>query len=298
MMPRDVEIEPGAVVEATDGRLGTVDEVIVQPTTGELSYLVLRRGWSGERLTIPATLIASISHAREVRLAVDRDVARGQATDLPTDAVVARGDSGQIRIPVHAERLVPRKRQVDLGELRIHRRVEQSEEVVSQPVTRDDLVIDRVPVNRPLEGPVAPRDEGDWLVIPIMEEVLVVRKQLMLKEEIRIRKRQVTEEQAVRELVRHEVVELEDATVYGIPGLSGAVDAGPERSRRAATASPTGGLTSDPALTNPAVAPDAPTTIGPAPDVAAGLGPDPRGSQRPGPSRSGQGRTPPRRPRG
>ena len=292
MMSRDVEVEPGAVVEATDGRLGTVDEVIVQPTTGELSYLVLRRGWSGERLTIPATLIDSIPHSREVRLAVDRDEARSRATDVPTDAVVARGDSGQIRIPVHAERLIPRKRQVDLGELRIHRRVQQSEEVVSQPVTRDDLIVDRVPVNRPLEAPVAPRDEGDWLVIPIMEEVLFVRKQLMLKEEIRIRKRQVTEEQAVRELVRHEVVELEDATVYGIPSLSNAAAAA-RRRRGSATPPPMGGPGGDPVSADPAVAADAPTMTGPVPDVAERMGPDPSVPDRPR-----QGRTPPRRPRG
>jgi stress response protein YsnF len=50
------------------------------------------------------------------------------------------------------------------------------------------------------------------MIIPVMREVLVVQKQLMLAEEIRIRKREVTEEQEVRELVRHERVELEDAS--------------------------------------------------------------------------------------
>ena len=166
---QDIEVDPGAVVEARDGRLGTVDEVIVQPATGELAYLVLHRGWSDERLTIPAALIESIPNRHQVRLSVERDEARRQATSVPPDALLASGDSRQIRIPIHEERLVPGKRQVDLGELRIHKRVEEVEDVVRQPVTRDDLIIERVPVKRPLEAPIPPRDEGDWLVIPIME---------------------------------------------------------------------------------------------------------------------------------
>ncbi len=220
MMPRELEIEPGAVVEAVDGRLGTVDEVIVQPTTGELSYLVLRRGWSDERLTLPAALVGSIPDRHTVRLTVDREEARQQATSVPSDAVLARGDSREIRVPVHEERLIAAKRMVDLGELRVHKWVEQVEESVTQPVTRDDLVVERVAANRPLDAPVAPRDEGDWLVVPIMEEVLVVSKRLMLREEVRIRKQQITEDHEVRELVRHERVELEDATVYGVAGLT------------------------------------------------------------------------------
>ena len=237
-MPRELEVDPGAVVEATDGRLGTVDEVVVQPSTGELAYLVLRRGWSDERLTIPAHLVESIPDPHHVRLAVARDEARRQATSVPSDALLASGDRREIRIPVHEERLIPGKRLVDLAELRIHKRVEQVEERVTQPVTRDDLIVERTPVNRPVEAPIGPRYDGDWLVIPIMEEALVVERRLMLKEEVRIRKRQVTEEQEIREVVRHERVELEDATAYGIAGLGGVAGAGGGR-RPGSSDSPT-----------------------------------------------------------
>lgn len=221
MDPRDVQVEPGAVVAATDGRLGTVDEVIVRPDTGELSFLVIRRGWTGEQLTVSADLIGSIRGRREVRLAVTRDEARAASIEPTGDDLLARAERDQVRIPLHEERLIPERRLVDLGELRVHKYVDLIEDVVRQPVTRDDLVIERVPINRPLEEPVAAREEGDWLVIPIMEEVLVVRKQLMLTEEVRIRKQQVVEEQEVREGVRRERIELEDATVYGVAGLSG-----------------------------------------------------------------------------
>ncbi len=70
-------------------------------------------------------------------------------------------------------------------------------------------------MNQPLSAPLEPRIEGDQLIIPIMKEVLVVQRQLVLVEEVRVSKRYVTEEHEVREPVRRERVELEDASVHG-----------------------------------------------------------------------------------
>jgi hypothetical protein len=67
-------------------------------------------------------------------------------------------------------------------------------------------------VNRPVSAPEERRQEGDWLIIPIMEEVLVVQKQLMVTEEIRIRKQLVTEEREIRETVRRERATVEDTS--------------------------------------------------------------------------------------
>jgi uncharacterized protein (TIGR02271 family) len=277
MEPRMGRVEPGAAAEASDGRLGTVDEVIVRPGTGELAYLVVRRGWSDEQVTIPADLIESIRSPREVHLRVTRDEAREHGGGLVSDSALARDAGDGLRIPILEERLVPGKRPVDLGELRIHKYVEEVEEVISQPVTRDDLVIERVPINRPLEAPVEPREEGEWLVVPIMEEVLVVQKRLMLAEEVRIRKRQVSEAQEVRGTVRRERVELEDATVHGVRGLREAAD--PRgRVRTRAPETPTSPLPSPagPAISplretapadDPGVAPAARRDLPPAPEL-------------------------------
>jgi hypothetical protein len=59
----------------------------------------------------------------------------------------------------------------------------------------DDVAIDRVPVNRIFDEAPTTRQEGDVTVIPVVEEVLVVQKRYMVKEEIRIdRRRQVVQE--------------------------------------------------------------------------------------------------------
>jgi hypothetical protein len=80
--------------------------------------------------------------------------------------------------------------------------------------------------------------EGDWLVVPVMEEVLVVRKQLMLKEEVRIRRRPVTEPREVRETLRRERVELEDATRHGVRGPETRGPTEPRRRRGGGGAAP------------------------------------------------------------
>ncbi len=87
MEPREVPFDPGAVVEASDGRVGTVDEVVVRPETGELVYLVVRRGWSDERLVLAAELVeqAQETDRMRVRLRVTRDEALRRGRDVPKD---------------------------------------------------------------------------------------------------------------------------------------------------------------------------------------------------------------------
>ena len=121
----------------------------------------------------------------------------------------------EIVVPIVEERIVPEVRQVDLGEVRVHKHVEAHEETAELSLTRDDLVIQRVEINEPIQTPAKTRQEGEWLVIPVMKEVVVVQKQLMLVEEVRIKRSQVQKDHVVRETVRHERVEIEDDSVAG-----------------------------------------------------------------------------------
>ena len=211
MVPH-AQIEPGAAVEATDGRVGIVKSVIARPSTGEIWYLLVRDGDS--LVTVPAEIIADVVSPRDVRLQVTRDAVRRRLwsrreTDDAPEAV---------RVPILEERLRTTIEPVDLGELRIHKTVEHIPDTVTRTVERDELEIERVPLDRLLDQPVAPWQDGEWLVVPVMEEVLVVTKQLVLTEEVRIRTKRVSEEQEVYELLRRERVSIEDVTAHGVRG--------------------------------------------------------------------------------
>ena len=60
------------------------------------------------------------------------------------------------------------------------------------PLFREDCDVERVPIRRMIDQPAEIRQDGDTLIIPLMEEVLVVEKRLMLREELHIRRRRET----------------------------------------------------------------------------------------------------------
>src|SRR5918994_2145856 len=69
------QIRPGAGVDAADGRLGTVDEVRVRSGSGELTFLIVRRGWTDRLLPVAAEHVAGVEADGTVRLRVARDEA-------------------------------------------------------------------------------------------------------------------------------------------------------------------------------------------------------------------------------
>jgi uncharacterized protein (TIGR02271 family) len=77
------------------------------------------------------------------------------------------------------------------------------------------VVIERVPINRVVEAPIAARSEEDTLIIPLLEEVLVVEKRLLLKEEVRITKRQVETHMPQRVTLRREEATVEHSNQEG-----------------------------------------------------------------------------------
>ena len=108
-----------------------------------------------------------------------------------------------LRVPVIAEELVIGTRTVDTGRgVRIHKTVVEQPVTVDERLARDEVEIRHVPVDRivaPDEAP-ANRYEGDTLVVPVLEEVLVVERRVRIKEELhitRIRREEHHQEQVV-----------------------------------------------------------------------------------------------------
>jgi uncharacterized protein (TIGR02271 family) len=101
------------------------------------------------------------------------------------------------------------KQVVETRKVRISKVTHEHETVVDEPLFRDEVEVERVLVNRPIEEPITVRYEDDTIIVPIMEEVLVVQKQLMLKEELRIHKRHVETHQPQQVTLRREEAHIE-----------------------------------------------------------------------------------------
>ena len=70
---------------------------------------------------------------------------------------------------------------------RVHITVSEHDEAVQAMLMHQDVVVDRVPVGIRVDAVPPVRREGDVVIVPVMEEVLVVEKRLMVREELRIR---------------------------------------------------------------------------------------------------------------
>jgi uncharacterized protein (TIGR02271 family) len=95
-----------------------------------------------------------------------------------------------VLIPLVEETARIEKRAVETGRVRVSTHTDMVEQVLRETLRSDAIGVTRVAVNRIIaEGEVAPqvREEGGVTIIPVLEEVLVVEKRLVLKEEVHIR---------------------------------------------------------------------------------------------------------------
>lgn len=113
---------------------------------------------------------------------------------------------GVMVIPVVAEQLDVEKRTVERA-VRIQKSISSRDVTVDENLLHENVEVERVPVNRYVEAMPSVREEGDITIIPLVEEVLVVEKRLLLREEIRITRRQSAEK-------FHEVYTLQSEDVH------------------------------------------------------------------------------------
>ena len=91
-------------------------------------------------------------------------------------------------IPLVEETATVGKRQVVTRRVRVQTVTDTVEELARANVQRETVEVTRVPINRMVETAPGIRTEGDGTIVPVLEEVLVVEKRLVLKEELHIRR--------------------------------------------------------------------------------------------------------------
>ena len=113
-------------------------------------------------------------------------------------------------IPVVHETAVVTKRVVERGRVKVAKTVSEREEIIPIPIVQDEIEIEHVARDVVLKKPAKVRRDGDTIVIPVMEEIVVTEKRLILKEEIFIRRKKVTIPTEERVTLRRESVTVED----------------------------------------------------------------------------------------
>jgi uncharacterized protein (TIGR02271 family) len=120
-------------------------------------------------------------------------------------------EPGEIAIPLVEEELVAKKQRVKGGEVIVRKSIETLPQSLPVDLTYDEVSVERVAINRVFEGTKPPqqRQEGDTLIIPVVEEQAVIVKRYVVREEIRITKRQATRREDLNGTVRREQIHIE-----------------------------------------------------------------------------------------
>ena len=205
-------------VISKDGVRGTL--VAGMPADAATSD-VLVRFETGQQVLVPADALTMQADGRYYYLALRLDELERQS-----GASIQPADQPYV-VPGVEERLEIGRRQVELGRVRVHKHVHERTEVVDEPLLRDNVTVTRVPINRVIEQPVGARQDGETLIVPVLEEVLVVEKRLLLVEEVHITRRTVETRQPEEITLRREEVTVE-RVAPGAPADTGGTESAGE----------------------------------------------------------------------
>ena len=137
---------------------------------------------------------------------------------LDPAAEVALGE--EVVLPLIAEAARIDKRAVETGRVRVSTRTETIEQILRENLRSDHVGVARVALNRTLaEGEALPqvRTENGVTIIPVLEEILVVEKRLVLKEEVHVRQTTSGEDVEVPVTLRRQHAEIERTGPDGQP---------------------------------------------------------------------------------
>jgi uncharacterized protein (TIGR02271 family) len=105
---------------------------------------------------------------------------------------------------------------VETGRVRIGKEVVEEQQTMDVPVTREEVTIERTPVDRrPADSDIG---EGETIRVPVHEEQVSVDKKAVVTEEIGVGKRQVQKTQQVSGTVRREEARIEKEGDVGVEG--------------------------------------------------------------------------------
>jgi len=98
----------------------------------------------------------------------------------------------EVVVPLHEEAVSITKQQLITGGVQVSTVTHERKHLVDELLACESVEIDRIPIGKTVEYAPQVREEGDTIIIPVVEEVLVVERRLLLKEEVRLRRVRMT----------------------------------------------------------------------------------------------------------
>lgn len=120
----------------------------------------------------------------------------------------AETDENSVIIPIIQEDVVIGKEIVETGKVKISKKISEHQQTIDMPLLQEQVSVERVAINRFVDTPPEIRQDGDMMIIPVLEEQIVVQKRLVLIEELHVRKQVVEANHSEEVTVRKEDVDI------------------------------------------------------------------------------------------
>jgi uncharacterized protein (TIGR02271 family) len=228
-MNKFASVLPGSRLRCQDGFIGTVERLDERRArgSGDPDRMIVRSEDGHWRYSVPLMFITNVTQGAfhpliQVSLRADELThyvveelsptadELGNAPTIASDAASLADSSSPaedtvLRLPIAHEELVIHKQPIVRGKVSVHKRVEKREQRVVLPVYHEEAIVEHISPDE-YDG-LQPANPNE-VIIPIIEERLVVQKQSFIREYIRVSKRLVRTEKEVRGKMRREVVEV------------------------------------------------------------------------------------------
>lgn len=127
------------------------------------------------------------------------------------------GDQAQTTIPLHAEELSVDVIEQDQGRVLIQKSVEHVPVQEDVELAMDVVEVERIPSGEEFDEPPENRQEGDTLIIPVVEEVLILTRRYKVVEEVRVTRHREVRTESVQTELRREVITFHEEDEGGTP---------------------------------------------------------------------------------
>lgn len=209
-------LDVGMPVHATDGLIGWIasgPRVAHHDPSAPAEILVLgNQETTGpgveEFLRITNTMIDRVDRGI-IYLNISRRRVPAASKPVVPPQRITQAES-HTRIPLHDEEVEHGTRVVELGHVRVRKRVDEHVDERNVTLRHNEVQIEHVPVNELIPEMIHPYLDGDTYVIPVVEEEIVLQRRLRLKEEIRIRRVVAEREESMSIPYRRERIEIEE----------------------------------------------------------------------------------------
>lgn len=155
---------------------------------------------SGQHLNVPVAILRRNPDGSYQMPLGPEDLPRARARagtrpGFSMDVASSLGPGQSVTVPVVQEQVNVGKEKVQTGSVVVQIVPQVQNEHVHMPLAEEHVEVERIPVNEFVAAPRPIREEGDTTIIPVYDEVLVVERRLLLREEVRVRRQRVVREE-------------------------------------------------------------------------------------------------------